>query len=206
MTTTVEEKKAEPRTLLAGQFTLQASLDTIIGGALTGGFLRITLCGFGPVIPFVTPAPGPMLADAGIPQLVGPQTSGPLSVNLYCNNVISPNTTFYEIAVLDQNQNVIQCGNYQFNVAGVTVDLSSAVQIVAPYGFPIGGLRYMPCTGTTPGTVYTAPGIPIAVSYNGIFMPYGRSAPTFSYTAVGNTITLNFSTQAGDRIDALCVL
>lgn len=208
MQNTLEEEKAEPLTLLPSQFTLQASLDTIIGGAATGGFLRITLCGFGPVLPFVTPAPGPMLADAGIPQMVGPQVgSTPLQVVLFCNDFINPSGTIYEIAVLDQNKNVIQCGNYQFiGVAGQTIDLSSAVQIVGPYGFPIGGLRYMPCSGATPGTVYTAPGIPIAVSYNGIFLPYGLSLPTLSYTSVGNIITLNFSTQAGDRIYALCVV
>jgi hypothetical protein len=184
--------------------TLTANLETIIGGAESAGWLRITLCGFGPVLPSV---PGTcMLADAGVPQLVGPQVgSTPISVQLYGNDVITPSSTFYEVAVLDANQNVVQCGNYKFTGSG-TYDLSNAVQLVQPLGFQPGGLQYSACTGAVPGTVYTASGPVIAVSYNGIFMRANQASPALSYTVSGETITLNFSTQAGDRIDAICIV
>lgn len=183
--------------------TLTANLESILNGAETGGFLRITLCGFGPVLPST---PGVMIADAGVPQEVGPQQgSTPLSVELYGNDVITPANTFYEVAVLDQNHNVVQAGNYQFTGSG-TFDLSTAVQLVQPLGFQPGGIQYLACTGSIPGNVYTAPGIPIAVSYNGLFMRANQAPPLFSYTVSGEVITLNFSTQAGDRIDAICIL
>lgn len=196
-------------TLGAGQFLLEADLASILGG-LTGGFLRITLCGFGPIIPWFIDLAHPLvpplvLADAGVPQIVGPQGATALQVALFCNSFISPEGNFYEIAVLDKNKNVIQAGNYQFNIAGVTVNLATAPQIVGPYGFTLSNLHYLPCTGAVPGTVYTAPGRPIAVSFRGVFMPYGQSLPTFSYTTSGNVITLNFTTETGDRIDALVV-
>lgn len=185
------------------QITLSAQLNSILGGSALGGFLRITLCGFGPVMPAV-PGNG-MIADAGVPQTVGPQGgSGPLTQLLWGNDVITPATTFYEVAVLDQNKNPIQCGNYLFTGTG-TVDLSGAAQIVPPYGFKLGNLRYAPCTGSLPGTHFTAPGTVIAASYNGVLLPYGMALPTLSYTATGNAITLNFPAGLGDRIDAFCI-
>jgi hypothetical protein len=205
----MDNKAAAPLALLPGQFQLQANLGSITGDPV-GGYLRITLCGFGPVVPFWKPGPAGMLANAGVPQTYGPQVgSTPLLVTLWTNTSITPDGTFYEIAVEDASRNVIQCGNYQFSTSGVTVDLSTAVQIVSPYGFPLSSLKFAPCTGTIPGiigTVYTAPGSPVlAVAYNGIFLRGGQSLPTLSYTVVGTSITLNFATQAGDRIDAFCI-
>src|SRR6516164_6277086 len=106
---------------LTAQITLSASMSSILGVG-ENGYLRITLCGFGQVMPSV---PGTaMLADAGVPQTVGPGgSSSPLTQLLWGNDVISPANTFYEVAVLDQARNVIQCGNYQFNGSG-TIDLS----------------------------------------------------------------------------------
>src|SRR5215469_2552433 len=66
------------------QITLTATLDTIMGGGFEGGWLRITLCGYGPAAPTV---PGAMLADAGIPQLLGPQAGGTaLTIALFGND------------------------------------------------------------------------------------------------------------------------
>jgi hypothetical protein len=202
---TTDVAKVEPKIGSLVSFTLTANLVDITG-AETGGYLRITLCGFGPVVPLINA--NFMVASAGIPLLVGPQVGAtPLSVSLFTNAAITPAGTFYEIAVLDANKNVIQCGNYQFNTPNVTVDLSGATQIIPPYGFALGGLQYAHCTGAIPGTVYTAPGTVIAASYNGVFMVAGQAAPVLSYTATGNVITLNFNTQVGDRgIDALCVV
>jgi hypothetical protein len=57
----------------------------------------------------------------------------------------------------------------------------------------------MNCAGAVPGSVYVAPGNVVAATYNGILL---RSA---LYTITGNVITLLFSTEDGDRIDAFCV-
>jgi hypothetical protein len=187
--------------MAAPAITLSASLKAQDGTPIAG-FLRITLCGFGPVVPHVSDG---MLADAGVPQVVGPQTAaGPLTQLIYGNDVITPNTTFYEVAILDENRNVVQSGNYLFTGAG-TRNLYNSTQIVPPYGFFAGALRYLACSGAVPGTVYTAPGPPVAVTYNGILMAADEAPPLFSYTLSGNIITLNFTTQVGDRIDALCV-
>lgn len=186
---------------------LTANLESILGGTEKGGFLRITLCGFGPVLPAV-PNVG-MLADAGIPMYVGPQVgSTPIAQTLWGNDVINPSGTFYEIALLDQDKDVIQAGIYQLNNDAGTVDLSTLTQYLGPYGFSLGSLKYMPCTGAVPGTTYLAAGSVIAVSYNGIFLVKNPATGTLGYTLAGDekTITLNFATQTGDRIDALCVL
>lgn len=188
---------------LTPQITLNATLDSSVGGGNLGGWLRVTLCGYGPQVPAI---PGTcMLADAGVPQLVGPQAgSTPITVKLWGNDVIAPANTFYEISVLDQNKNVIQSGIYQFAGAG-TFDLSQVVQFIPPYGFALGDLAYLACVGTAPTTIYTAPGPVVAVTYNGILLAYND--PTrLSYTFAGNVITLNFSTEDGDRVDAFCIV
>jgi hypothetical protein len=202
--TAVEISTPEPKLLPFGMMTLSANLMSILGEGAEAGYLRITLCGFGPVIPSV-PGTG-MLADAGIPQLIGPQVgSTALLVNLLGNAVINPANTFYEISVLDANQNVIQSANYILSGSG-TQDLSQLIPLTPPgAGYQPGGLVYAPCTGVVPGTVYTASGPVIAVSYNGIFLRAGQALPALSYTAAGEVITLNFTTQIGDRIDAICL-
>jgi hypothetical protein len=189
------------------QITLTANLETIAGGGLQAGYIRVTLCGYGPITPAV-PGAG-LLADSGVPQFVGPQTAAgtPLQVQLYGNDVITPANTFYEIAVLDANKNVIQANNYQFSGSG-SFDLSSLAPIVPPYGFPIGNLVYEPCTSNS-AVQWVAPGPVMAVSYNGILLPEGLSFPINSYTLAADnvTINLNFATEPpGDRIDAFCVL
>jgi hypothetical protein len=69
----------------------------------------------------------------------------------------------------------------------------------------INGLRYVPCTGAIPGRFFTVPGSSvIAVTYNGVLLSKDISKP-FNYAASGNLITLNFSTQTGDRVDAFCL-
>lgn len=66
-------------------------------------------------------------------------------------------------------------------------------------------LIYAQCAGTVPGKIYSAPGRIIAVTYNGVFMPIPSNSGILGYSAAGEVITLNFATQLGDRIDALCV-
>jgi hypothetical protein len=189
--------------------TLTANLATILAGDLAKGYLRITLCGYGPQCPSV---PGTcMLADAGVPQMVGPQidSATPLSVELYGNDVISPVNTFYEVAVLDANQDVVQANNYTLTGSG-TSDLSELTPIMPPYAFPIAALKYMPTTGALIGgnRIFNAPGPVIAATYNGIVLPDAATVTpgTLACTISGNVITLNFDPELGDRIDAFCTL
>jgi hypothetical protein len=182
--------------------TLTATTKTLMGNAALQGYLRITLCGFGPVLPSVPTVC--MLANAGVPQFLGPASS--FSQLLWGNDVIAPVNTFYEVAMLDTNKNVIQAGIYSFLNSAGSVDLSSASQIVAPFGISLPSLSPAACSGAVPGSTYTAPGIPILVFLNGVLLPRGESSPTLSYTATAQTITLNFATVALDRIDALCLL
>lgn len=193
---------------LTPQITLTANLESIIGGAFTGGFLRITLCGSGPIIPAV---PGTcLLADATIPQITNAQVDAghPITVKLFGNDVITPgpDVTFYEIAVLDSDENVIQSGNYRFDGVAA-IDLSQAVQIVAPYGFFLGFLKVAHCTGAVPGNVYVAPGLVVGVFYNGALL-----GPAADYTLAPDrkTINLTFMTEIQngvlDEISALCVV
>lgn len=182
----------------ATPLTITAQLESILATAAEGGYLRITLCGYGPVCPSVSGVG--FLADAGVPQLVGPQGTSALSVNLYGNDVIHPASTFYEIAVLDANKDVVQANNYNLTGSG-TFDLSTLTPIVPPFGFLLTALHYMICSGAIIGgnQTFTAPGNVIAATYNGIIMNSSQC------TISGNVVTVNFNPELGDRIDAFCV-
>lgn len=185
---------------LTPQITLTANLESIANGAELGGYLRITLCGYGPQLPTI---PGTcMVADAGVPQIEGPQAgSTPISVLLWGNDVITPANTFYEIAILDPNKDVIQCGMYQFTGSGTT-DLSNASQILPPFnlGFVITTMRYSICTRVL--MVCNAPGPVIAVAYNGVFLD-----PSYYTITAGNPsqFTLSWTPDPGDNFYAFCL-
>lgn len=190
------------------QITLNFSLldyeGAQLGTTTQPAWLRIALCNFGSNLPRV---PGAGLIAKTVSWFIDiPYTGVAGTVQLWGNDVIvpGPNITYYQISVLDTNRNVIQTGLYQF--AGTeTVDLSSATPINPPNPPGLESLEYEPCTGVVPGTFYTAPGAVIAVAYNGVLLPRGVALPTLSYTLSGETtISLNFTTQTGDRIDALC--
>lgn len=188
--------------------TLSANLQSILGSAAEAGYLRITLCGFGPLLP-VVPGGTAVLADAGVPKIIGPQEgTTAISEELWGNDAIIPPGTFYEIAVLDQDKNVIQAGAYQFAQTDGELDLSQLPQYPGPYGFLVSSLAYMPCTGTIGGRVFSAPGRLVGVTYNGIFIFQDAVLPNLGYLLEpdGKTITTNFDTEPGDRIDAFCVL
>lgn len=182
--------------------TLTAKLDDLTGvsaGSIANpAKLRITLCGFGPVLPLI--AGTAMLARTGPFALYSTDSSG-ITTSLWGNDQITPSGTFYSIEILDGQDNVVQCGAYQF-IGGGTFDLSNAAQIVPPYGFVIGGLVVKPTTGAYPGTTYTAPGFVIGVFYNGTLQ---RPVIDYTLNALRTVITLNFSTELGDNIYALCV-
>lgn len=189
--------------------TLTATLDDLTGAAAGSianpAKLRITLCGFGPVLPLITGTA--MIAKAG-PFAVY-STGAIISTLLWGNDQITPDGTYYTIEVLDGQDNVVQIGAYLLTGPPATIDLSNLIQIVPPYGFPIGDLAYLPCSGAVPGTVYVAPGPVIAVAYNGMLMPINQTLPPYlSYTLASDqvTITLNFTTEPLDRVDAFCLV
>ena len=64
-------------------------------------------------------------------------------------------------------------------------------------------LQYRECAGS--GKLYSAPGPGpvVAVSYNGILLR--RGIGLLGYNETAGIINLNFSTEDGDRIYALCV-
>jgi hypothetical protein len=188
--------------------TLTATLDDLTGAAAGStanpAKLRITLCGYGLTLPVITGTT--TLAKVGPMSVYS--TGSPISTQLWGNDQITPANTYYSIEILDGEDNVVQCGAYVFT-GTATIDLSNAIQVVPPYGFPVGDLAYLPCTGAVPGTVYVAPGQVVAPAYNGTLMPAGQTfPPTLSYTLGSDqkTITLNFSTELGDRIDAICIV
>lgn len=189
---------------LTPQITLTANLENILGGE-EGGYLEITLCGFGATLPAV--AGTCMLADAGIPRRVGPQAgSTPISQLLWGNDAISPPGTFYAVAVLDSDQNVVQCGMYAFTGSG-TIDLSEAVQIM-PMPAQILSLVCNKLNGDTPGSAFTLPtpsqGAPLLVLYNGA----GLRPPTDlnpDYSFMGEQVLTNFEVNEGEELYALYI-
>lgn len=181
--------------------TLTATLDDLTGAAAGStanpAKLRIALCAFGPVLP--------LIAGTAILAKTGPfsvySTGNAISVTLWGNDQITPNTTFYSIEVLDGEDNVVQCGMYKFTGGPATIDLSNAVQIVPPYGFSLGALA-VAVTSRVTLAVYQAPGLVVGVYYNGILQ---RPGIDYNMSGAGTTINLTFSTELGDNIYALCV-
>lgn len=161
-----------------------------IGTAAQPAYLRVALCGFGPVLPSI-PGAGSLAKISSwftdIP-FVGTQ----ITVKLWGNDQISPSGTFYAISVLDANKNVVQTGIYQF-LGTQTIDLSNAPQIVQPV-MP-GGFNTVQeqLVGAVPGTVFTAPtaiwgtGI-ILTFYRGILQRLGTD-----YNYSNGTWTFTFS-------------
>jgi hypothetical protein len=117
--------------------TLTATLETIAGAAAgstaNAAKLRIALCGFGPSIPTI--------AGTAIIASTGPNafysTGTPISTLIYGNDQITPAGTFYSIEVLDGEDNVVQCDNYQLTGSG-TQDLSNLTPMTPPAAQPGG--------------------------------------------------------------------
>lgn len=105
--------------------TLTATLQDNTGAADSGSALLIVLCGFGQSLPRV--AGTSMIAKITNKVLA---TSGTISTALWGNDVILPAGTYYSISVLDDKNNVVQAGIYQF-AGSATIDLSSATQLLA---------------------------------------------------------------------------
>lgn len=114
------------------QITLTATLLDYSGnqlGTVTNpAYLRIALCAFGPTLPCV-PGTGNIGKVSSWPGDI-PYTGTQLTVLLWGNDVITPgpDQTYYAIAVIDSQGNVVQTGCYQFDGAQ-TIDLSEAPQL-----------------------------------------------------------------------------
>lgn len=184
-------------TTLTPQISLTAKLQDVSGTAAgtteSPAVLRIALCGFGRTLPCIVGTSN--LARVG-PEDFYDNGSG-VSVPLWGNDVINPLGTYYAITLLDGDGNILQTGAYQF-AGNQTIDLSSAPQIV-----PTNSIAFMPCTGAVPGTTYTAPGVVVAVSYNGTLQ---RPGIDYTLSSGGKQINLTFATQAGDNVQALCTV
>jgi hypothetical protein len=191
---------------LTPQITLTATLEDFTsaaaGSTANPALLRISLCGFGAQIPCV--------AGTAVIARPGPfdiySTGSPISQTIFGNDVITPAGTFYTIEVIDGDGNVVQCDAYIFN-GTQTIDLSNATPILPGQPSNLPYLADEPCTGAVPGSVYTAPGPIVALFYNGMKLRPGASLPILGFSGVGtNSATLNFTTETGDWIDAICVV
>lgn len=180
-----------------------------LGSATQPAWLRIALCNFGANLPRV-PATG-IIGQVSSWFVDIPYYGTTGTVLLFGNDVIvpGPNLTYYAISVLDAQKNCVQTQLYQFD-GTLTIDLSLATPFNPTPPTPPGQpqLQYEGCTGAVPGTHYTAPGQVIFVTYNGVPLLAGQIFPILSYTLGGDgeSITLNFTTEAGDIINALCIV
>ncbi len=108
--------------------TLTATLDDIEGNAAgttaNPAKLRIALCGYGPTLPVIVGTSN--LAKVGPFEVYS--LGAQISIPLWGNDQVDPINTYYEIAVLDGEDNMVQCGAYRFTGTG-TIDLSNAQQI-----------------------------------------------------------------------------
>lgn len=188
-------------------FTLLDYQGNELGTATQPAWLRIALCNYGSYLPRV-PGAG-IIGEVSSWFVDIPYYGTPGSINLWGNDQIvpGPDITYYTVSVLDTNKNVVQTQIYQFDAG--TYDLSSATPFNPPNPPTLPELELAACTGAVPGTTYTAPGVivPGGVFYNGVQLRPGLTFPLISYTQSGDsTINLNFTTETGDRVDALCIV
>jgi hypothetical protein len=178
----------------APAITLTANAQDFTGASVgsAGGpsKLAITLCGFGALLPRIPGTsvlfrPGPIYIESA---------NGAFSTPLWGNDVITPNGTYYTIALLDAQGNVVQCGAYQLTGGG-TFDLSQ----LTPMSFPGQGITVtsvffqgIPAFQLSPSTVngvntvftFTAPASPtptLAVFAGGIFQSITNADYSLAY-------------------------
>jgi len=190
-------------------FTLVDFQGNELGSATNPAWLRIALCNYGSNLPRVIGAG--IIGEVSSWFVDIPYFGTPGTIDLWGNDQITAGEvtgdTYYAISVLDTNKNVVQTQLYQFSAG--TYDLSGAIPFNPPNPPGIPHLELAACSGAVPGSVYTAPGVivPGGVFHNGAQLRPGLSLPFVSYTQSGDsTITLNITTEAGDRVDAQCIV
>lgn len=134
---------------LTPQITLTITLDDLSGNAVGStsnpAYIQIMLCGYGPYLPRVV---GTAMLGSVNTALTIPYQSLPLIIKLWGNDVIIPVGTYYSIAILDSNKNVIQAAAYVFTGSG-TFDLSNLSPTFPSYVPSImGGLVTIPFSAT----------------------------------------------------------
>lgn len=176
---------------------ITANLQLILGADADQCSVTVTLCNFGPYLPRV-PGAG-FLADAGIPQKTTQSGSTPIVFTVFNNTEIVPAGTFYCIAILDAQDNLVQANDYLFPTDG-SFDLCTLTPIVA--GSPSLFNEDLDAQGLGPTFNLSAAvigGALIGLFYNGGFQP--PLSPY--YTLSGQQITLNFTIYPGDSLWAV---
>lgn len=171
---------------LTPQITLTCNLldysGAQIGSASSPAYLRIALCGFGGALPCVSGSGmiGKTVSWAADLAYTGAQ----ISVPLWGNDVITPAGTYYMIAVLDANKNVIQAACYQFT-GTATLDLSQQSPYLPPTPIPAAQIPVLqnPSGAQTIGGPITING---NLTVNGAITNGGMQVVTFSATPVFN--------------------
>lgn len=148
-----------------------------LGSIAKPAYLRIALCGYGQMLPRVSGV-GMIGKSVSWPGDI-PYTGSALNVKLWGNDVLTPSNTYYSIAVLDENRNVIQSGLYQFS-GTQTIDLSAAPQVIPSVPPP-------PITPTVLAGSVTVP-YSATPSFNCALVPAGLIS--FDITLAGN-VTLS---------------
>ena len=187
---------------LTPQITLTATLsdftNTAAGSTASPAKLRIALCGAGLGLPEV---PNTCTLTQIVKDFFA-TSSSPLSISLFGNDVITPAGNYYTITVLDGQDNVVQCGRYQFT-GTLAVDLSNAVAMPSAGAIRLTGA--VP-NGLFPGSAYTLPTLAVGgfvsavVFYNGGMQIANEDG---NYLVNGRGLALFFPTQAGDALYAL---
>lgn len=134
---------------LTPQITLNITLDDIsgnpIGTTANPAYVRVMLCNYGPYLPRV---PATALIGSIDTQFNIPYFGQAKTLKLWGNDVIIPAGTYYTIAILDGDKNVIQAGAYVFTGMG-TFDLSSLSPVFpSPAPSVMGWLVTVPFSAT----------------------------------------------------------
>lgn len=103
--------------------TLTATLQDVSGATDTGAAVIITLCNFKNLLPRIA---GTSMVAAITKKVV--VTGGAVSLQLWGNDQITPSGTYYAVSVVDDKNNVVQSGIYEFTGSG-TFDLSTATPL-----------------------------------------------------------------------------
>jgi hypothetical protein len=188
--------------------TLTAALQDFCGNnagtVANPAKLRIALCGYYNELPRIAGTSN--LAQVG-PSYYYDSGSG-IEIELWGNDVITPGPTqtYYDIAVIDGEGNMVQCAAYQF-VGTQTIDLSNATPITPP-GPPVPvppgntfAWSEVPA-GTIDGTnaTFTLEQAPNPAGSLQFFKNGSRLTLGVGYSLTGNTITYttDYIPQPGD--------
>lgn len=186
------------------EITLTATLQDLTGQDIDNASLSITLCGYGQTLPRI--AGTAMIAKTG-PMKFVLATGATTDISLWGNDQITPGGTYYAIEVIDDKNNIVQSGIYQFNGAQ-TIDLSNAPQLnVAPappapfftmlQPYPD---RFVAEAGQTVFALTKSPFAAkvLIVAVGGIV----QDPETYSVENA-NQLILDFATQNGDIVNAI---